>query len=72
MTKANRTLQIISFVLAGGLLALTMVLMFISLQESREAIKKLNSLDARIISLKQDLKNTKEVLDNKGFTDLNL
>ena len=72
MTKTNRTLQTISLVLVGVLIALFMALMIVSIKESREATKKLDSIDARVTSLEQDLKNTKEVLDAKGFEDLNL
>lgn len=53
------------------MIALFMALMITSIRESREAIKKLDSLDARITNLEQDQQNIKEVLDSKGFTDLN-
>lgn len=72
MTKTSRVLQTISLILAGAGIALFMALMIITIVESREAIKKLDSLDARITNLEQDQKNIKEVLDAKGFEDLNL
>lgn len=71
MTKTSRVLQTISLILVGAFIALFMALMIISIEESREAIKKLDSLDARITNLEQDQQNIKEVLDSKGFTDLN-
>jgi signal transduction histidine kinase len=72
MTKTSRILQTISLILAGALIALFMALMFVSIQDSREAIKKLDNLDARITNLEQDQQNTKEVLDAHGYEDLNL
>ena len=72
MTKASRILQTISFILVGVLVCLLIINMLVSIRDTRQATRKLDSIEARVINLEQDLKNTKEVLDAHGFEDLNL
>lgn len=67
----NKVLEIAVYFLAGGLITLILVLFVLDIKETRATNSKLDSIEQRVTSLEQDLKNTKEVLDAKGFTDLN-
>lgn len=68
----NKALEIAVYLLAGGLITLILVLFVLDIKETRATNSKLDSIEQRVTSLEQNLKNTKEVLDAKGFEDLNL
>ena len=68
----NKVLETTVYLLAGGLITLILVLFVLDIKETRATNSKLDSIEQRVTSLEQDLKNTKEVLDAKGIEDLNL
>ncbi len=51
-------------------LLLVAVIVFLTIHIKSES--KLSDLESRIVELENDLQNTKEVLDENGFEDLNL
>ena len=68
MTKTSKTLSLIAYAL-GCLLGLLVFWAFISLADEA---KDNTALKARVTSLEQELKTTREALDAQGVVDLNL
>ena len=72
MTKTSKTLSLIAYAL-GCLLGLLVFWAFISLaDEAKDNTAETSELKARVTSLEQELKTTREALDAQGVVDLNL
>ena len=72
MTKANKYLSTITFILAGALTLVLVWLFMATVEQSRQNARDNSELKAKVTSLEADIKNTKEVLDEAGYEDLNI
>ena len=53
-------------------IATILVVLVVVVFDCKKYDSRLSDLDNRIVELENDLRNTKEVLDEHGFEDLNL
>lgn len=67
MTMTNKTPQVMTLVIIGGLLILFINLFILDIRDTAEATAKVDQLESKLNNCQQSLIKTNKVLDNKGL-----